>query len=554
MGGTPVIRSGPTTFLTFINYDSANPPPINTAVGLSITYSVFFDPSSYIILSPSFNSAMNKTTGGGTGITACTISQAMYDDAIKGPSHVSVWFNAVFPVTTSTYPSSAAGTVALYADDGTNGVYINFYDSKDYNGGWKQMIADVTQTPSSSLNGGEGTAIPITGTIANIGAHINLSLGGESMFESCGCSIGWLGREIVVDGGTSTPGNEIDFGGIAAQDILSTMTTIAPFTGNYFGHVKNVGGAINLNGPIQIGNTDGVTVTYMLVKNKFILWNEAPVHAKFYRLDIAGAATTVIFGDSITPAPVTIDVGGTTLRWALDTATNLPTGFNTYGCTLKRGRAWKLGSNTVITEGVLQDITDIAMDASTQILNALLISVRLDYGLPPAVGKLTGCTMSSPVDYCMTVSTQQATMVIDYEFAASARGAGKAIHFTHASGNIELQFSGGVTPLVMADITVDGPGTVSIPAGSYTLTLTNLIIGTQVTIVNTVGRVELQNSTVDGTGIVTYVHDGTQTVDILLMHNNYDPNVSDVYDLALPSSDSSIKFQQLNDNNYNNPV
>lgn len=87
---------------------------------------------------------------------------------------------------------------------------------------------------------------------------------------------------------------------------------------------------------------------------------------------------------------------------------------------------------------------------------------------------------------------------------------------------------------------------------SYTLTLTGIPSGVNVTIVNSATRVELQHSTSTGAAI-TYVHGGGETVDILLMGLNYDPNVSDIYDLTLGNEDQSIPFSPIDDLNYENP-
>lgn len=89
---------------------------------------------------------------------------------------------------------------------------------------------------------------------------------------------------------------------------------------------------------------------------------------------------------------------------------------------------------------------------------------------------------------------------------------------------------------------------------TYTLTLTDVMEGTQVTIVDSTSRIELQNSVATSSGIVTYEHNGSGTVDIMFMHLDYDPNLSDIFDLGLPSSNSSIKIQQIDDTNYDNPA
>lgn len=107
------------------------------------------------------------------------------------------------------------------------------------------------------------------------------------------------------------------------------------------------------------------------------------------------------------------------------------------------------------------------------------------------------------------------------------------------------------------DVTAGDPGTgvgetnlTSI--ADYTLSLTDLEAGVNVTIVNSSTRAELKNELMTGSS-TTYVHNGGETVDILLNGLTIDPNSSDIYDLTLPSVDSTIQFQLTDDPNYNNP-
>ncbi len=452
MAGTPLIQSAPTVYTGALTVVAGSGELVNKGASTTIRLRPNVAPTAYTIVSAGDNDVHRAIT-------------SIADDATKGPAHCFVFMNSLYQI------NAVIASLSGYA----NGSRWGITGSANYSGGSKLLIWDPTQLPSGSLNGGSGTAKP---TPTTMGFYIDNAAGGETLLQGLFVEHFFYGREIRVEGGTSTAGNEIDFNSISARDRLATVNAVAPFTGMYFGHVQEAGGFIKLNGPITIGNTNGTTVTHMLEKNTFALWATAPVAVEFYRIDIIGAATTVIWGDAAAPAPITIESGNA--RWALDTATDLPAEHSTYGITLKNGRAWKLGSTTAFDGGVLQDITDVAMNALTQIKNIQLISVRLDYGLPPVVGKLIGSTFKDPVDYCMIIATQTANMTIDYEFAASARGAGKAINFTHTSGDILITASAGYYQPVLADITVSGAGTVSFPAGisrNFGFTINNNITG-----------------------------------------------------------------------------
>lgn len=121
-----------------------------------------------------------------------------------------------------------------------------------------------------------------------------------------------------------------------------------------------------------------------------------------------------------------------------------------------------------------------------------------------------------------------------------------AVYVNRSSGTFTINILGGASP------TYRTAGATVVINISYALTLTDIPSGVVVTIVNSSTRTELFNTTSTGTSI-TYTHAGGETVDILLMSNAYDPNLSDIYDLTLPSQDSTIKFQLIADLNYVNP-
>lgn len=117
-----------------------------------------------------------------------------------------------------------------------------------------------------------------------------------------------------------------------------------------------------------------------------------------------------------------------------------------------------------------------------------------------------------------------------------------------ATGDITINVTSGTIPSIRS-----AGATVTIPASSYTLTMTNIIEGTVLTIVNSSTRAVLKAPiTVGASGEATYSHAGGEIVDILLLHLNYDPNLSDIYDLTLPSSDSALQFSMIDDPNYEN--
>lgn len=144
------------------------------------------------------------------------------------------------------------------------------------------------------------------------------------------------------------------------------------------------------------------------------------------------------------------------------------------------------------------------------------------------------------------------TALIDGSDEVSINGtqfSGNTIDITlsHAT-DVTINPSGGAL-ITTAENT--GAGNVTISTNNI-LTLAGIPSGARVTVCNSSTRNVLKDTVSTGADI-TYTHGGGETVDILLIDGDIDPNLSDVYDLTLPASDSTIDFRTFTDINYENP-
>jgi hypothetical protein len=57
----------------------------------------------------------------------------------------------------------------------------------------------------------------------------------------------------------------------------------------------------------------------------------------------------------------------------------------------------------------------------------------------------------------------------------------------------------------------------------------------------------------DGKYQITYSHGGGASVDVLIHHIDYKPDISNIYGLTLPGNNSSAKVNMFADENYENP-
>jgi hypothetical protein len=125
----------------------------------------------------------------------------------------------------------------------------------------------------------------------------------------------------------------------------------------------------------------------------------------------------------------------------------------------------------------------------------------------------------------------------------------QSTHLNNGGTSITINKTSGSNPQYY---TATGGGTVTFSA-SFILTLEDVPSGVQATIVNSSTRTELKNEVSTGVDI-TYSHGGGEVVDILFMGLDYDPNVSDIFDLTLPNSDRTITLGMIDDPNYSNPT
>ena len=142
-------------------------------------------------------------------------------------------------------------------------------------------------------------------------------------------------------------------------------------------------------------------------------------------------------------------------------------------------------------------------------------------------------------------------------YAASDGSTGDEAIFNDSGGAVTINIDGGSG---VSNISVrNGSGASTSLVANYSFTVTGLESGTEVTIVTSGTSTVLHHtesaSTSDGDGKyqITYSHSGGASVDVLIHHIDYKPDISNIYGLTLPSTNSSAKAKQFADENYENP-
>jgi hypothetical protein len=134
---------------------------------------------------------------------------------------------------------------------------------------------------------------------------------------------------------------------------------------------------------------------------------------------------------------------------------------------------------------------------------------------------------------------------------------GNEVIFNDSGGAVTINIDGGSG---VSNISVmNGSGASTTLVANYSFTVTGLELNTEVTIVTADTTTVLHHTenatTSDGSGKyqATYSHSGGATVDVLIHHVDYKPDISNIYGLTLASSNSSAKVSMFEDENYDNP-
>jgi hypothetical protein len=131
------------------------------------------------------------------------------------------------------------------------------------------------------------------------------------------------------------------------------------------------------------------------------------------------------------------------------------------------------------------------------------------------------------------------------------------VHFSAATGDLIIDANGTSNPS-SGKVENDSTGTVTINI-VFAFIVYGLELSTEVTIVTAGTTTDLHHeesvSVSDGAGKYksTYNHAGGASVDVLVHHVDYQPDISNIYGLTLPSVNSSAKVAMFDVANYLNP-
>lgn len=521
------------------------------------------------------------TTGNGAASIAWANMDGCYVSGLTGVSgtghHLHAWIRTVYPV----YEKVNVGIGLLVGSTtGDMGIWAIAGFDTNYGGEWLHVVLNIDGGASADV----ATGTPNLASVAVVGIGINMTVSlGENMiyntfFDAIRVTDASDRNGIACHGGLT--GDRLLLTDVANADTKSHGTSSA---GTAYGILTALGaGVFRLDGELYVG-ASGFT-TYLDDKSITIFCADLPVSSTYYNViyQTGGANDTlaILTGLSLSGVSRSVPVGfdGSALT---STETGSIDGSSiTFGRTVKFG-AYCSGDNVTFNETVtIEPAGRILNNPSFKNCDRLTLTATND-GISGGATTLHNATTSFVLTDDLSKITNlhafdntggtghavelnslgSGTMswnATDTGYAGTNGVTGdETIYVNVASGTLTINVgSGASTPTIRT-----AGATISVVA-SYTLTLTGMPLGSEITITELTGNVvdgvpatevhHVESITASGTTAYAYSTSGV-IVDIIIQHVDYDINLMSIYNYTLSSIDASIPITVVADTNYNNP-
>lgn len=420
--------------------------------------------------------------------------------------------------------------------------YVGGNDKESYPyGGWVNHVVNPTITA-------DDTAGSPTATLDYIGSAVYV-VSGPSKGEPHQVDAIRYGRGSAIFEYGETA-NYATIAGFAAQNDIQT---------NRWGLIQAQPGGYLWKGRMQLGSASNAVDFRDSNVNIFIAWTPK-VTTNFNTIEILNASSNVeMTGFNF----ICLDPSGTASkgRWI---TTNDATIVLT-DCSFIDMSTFVFDSNTTLSGCLFRrcgQVTQGGADIDGTTFNQCTDAIALLCDNPDNVDDVTfvsdGTGHAIELTSACAGNSYTLTNLWVSGYAASDGSTGNEVIYNDSGGTVTINIDGGsgVSNISVYDVS----GSTTVLVANYSFTITGLELNTEVTIVTAGTSTELfhaENATTsdgDGKYQVTYSHSGGSSVDILIHHVDYQPDVNNVYGLTLPSSNSSIKVSMFEDLNYENPT
>jgi len=444
-----------------------------------------------------------------------------------------------------------------------------------------------------------GTSYAVTGVSSSDSAVDGLDFNdngasADTITRSDGGSFvtdGWEAGDMAVVSGTSSNDGEYEVvtvaaatltlstGDLAATELNVTAAFVdAPISfadiiakdeadDSWFGIVqRNPDGDIVINGPLTIGDASSTARTLFRSRNERVVKADQPITPVLEFVEGASAWTQVEIGQSTGTGDDRVGFAGSLFTvdnvflgegWSIDFSDAIDA-LGVFGTTF-----------SYITEGVL-----FANDSGHYVTNCEFKACgQVDvYAVECRNLTFSGFVSTTSAALLWRPGVTD-TAIKNSRFLANSRAilhttSGTAtynalffsgndydVRYTAATGNLVVTKAYDSDP---STYEATGAGSVTFSA-SFIFEVVGLEYDSEVTIVTagtTTVLYHLESATVsDGAGKykISYTHSGGATVDVLIHHVDYVPDISNIYGLTLPNANSEAKVAMFNDENYENP-
>ena len=455
---------------------------------------------------------------------------------------VFVWHNYSSPFAFGTY-AQGGFRICLGSGLGDFDVWYtggNDKDSYPY-GGFVNHVVNPTVTADDSAGSP-------TGTIDYVGSAVYV-VSGPGKGEPHQVDVMRYGRGSAI----------FEYGETADYATIAGFAAQNDNQSYRWGLIQATPGGFLWKGRMQLGSASNAVDFRDSNRTIFIQWTPK-VTANFNTIEVLNASSNVEMTDFTFKC---LDPSGTASkgRWL---TTNDATIALT-NCSFIDMATFVFDSNTTIVGCTFKrcgQVTQGGADIDGTIFDESTAAVALLCDNPDNVD---GCTFNSDgtghaiqlTSACAGNSYTLTNLVVS-GYASSDGSTGNEVIYNDSGGAVTINIDGGSG---VSNISVrNGTGASTTLVANYSFTITGLELNTEVTIVTAGTTTVLHHTenatTSDGDGKYqsTYSHSGGASVDILIHHVNYQPDVNNVYGLTLPSLNSSIKVSMFTDLNYENPT
>lgn len=207
-----------------------------------------------------------------SGINTATFTPTSVVD-MSGTKHLRMWF---IDSAAGLLDTKANGGIQLGITDGVNTGYWNLGGKDTYNGGWLNLVVDL----SSSVD--VGTKPTSMNAITVIYLRITQTAAGKNFDNVWGDNL-CLADGLIVYGDDG--GGYFDFEDIFLGDDAATLG---------IGIVRKIGGQYFCTGSIEIGDSAGINGCKFQAKSQVFVFEDRPVNSSLYGFNIVdnGTGTT----------------------------------------------------------------------------------------------------------------------------------------------------------------------------------------------------------------------------------------------------------------------